>query len=250
MMPLASMMLSRRNRSSGGRVLKSFQAAALCRLLLGLSVAAGIAAPRAAAQEKMVSLRPRPDGMGDVIRAAGPNNASSVQFDTGNQIQYWGGSVLSETAQVYIIWYGTFDSGTSGIISTMVSSIGGSPYFNINAGYFDSSRNSVSNSLSMAGSVQNNYTRGNSLHSSDIGGIVSDAIAGGLPLVANGTYVVLTAGDVSVSGFGSAFCGYHSVKTISSVNVHYAFIGNPAPSHMNGCAQQATNSPNNNPGAD
>src|SRR5665213_197644 len=103
MIPLASMMKSRRSRSSGGRVLKSSNATALCRLLLGLSVAAGIAAPHAAAQEKMVSLRLRPDGMGDRIRSAGPNSASSVQFSTGNQIQYWGGSVLLGTAHVYII---------------------------------------------------------------------------------------------------------------------------------------------------
>jgi hypothetical protein len=234
-------------------VLKSFHATALRRMILGLSIAAGIAAPTAAAQEKMVSLRPHPDGMGDRIRSAGPNNDSSVQFDTGNQIQYWGGSVLLGSPHVYIIWYGTFDSGTTGILSTLIGSIGGSPYFNINTGYFDSNGNSISNSLTSAGSVQNNYSRGNSLHSSDIGGIVSDTISGGLlPLDANAIYVVLTSGDVSVSGFGTSFCGYHSVKTMSNTNVHYAFIGNPAPSHMGGCApgQNQTNSPNNNPGAD
>ena len=232
-------------------MLKSLHATALLRMILGLSLAAGIAAPTAAAQEKMVSLRPRPDGMGDRIRSAGPNNKSSVQFDTGNQIQYWGGSVLLGTTHVYIIWYGTFDSGTMSIINTLVGSIGGSPYFNINTGYFDSGGNSVSNSVTLAGSVQNNYTRGKSLHSSAIGSIVSDALAAGqVPLDANGIYMVLTAGDVSVSGFGSSFCGYHSVETIGSASVHYAFIGNPAPSHLNGCAQQQTNSPNNNPGAD
>ncbi len=192
--------------------------------------------------------------MGDRIRSAGPNNASSVQFDTGNQIQYWGGSVLLGTTHVYVIWYGTFDSGTVGILSTLLGSIGGSPYFNINTGYFDSSGNSVSNSVSMAGSVQNNYSRGKSLRSSDIGGIVSDTLAAGqLPLDAtNGIYMVLTAGDVSVSGFGTSFCGYHSFKTINSTNVHYAFIGNPSPSYMGVCApgQNQTNSPNNNPGAD
>ncbi len=233
-------------------MLKSFHAIALCRMVFGLSIiAAGIGTPPAAAQEKMVSLRPRPDGMGDRIRSAGPNNASSVQFDTGNRIQYWGGSVMLGTSHVYIIWYGTFDSGTMGVVSTLVSSIGGSPYFNINTGYFDSTGNSVSNSLSMAGSVQNNYSKGSSLRSSDIGGIVSDTIAGGLlPLDTNGIYMLLTAGDVSVSGFGSSFCGYHSFETVSNTKIHYAFIGNPAPSHLNSCAQQATNSPNNNPGAD
>ncbi len=190
--------------------------------------------------------------MGNRIRFTGTNNASSVQLDTGNQIQYWGGSVLLGTAQVYLIWYGTFDGGTISIINTLVSSIGGSPYFNINAGYFDSSGNSVSNSLALAGSVANNYSRGKSLRTSDISGIVSDAISGGqVPLVANGIYMVLTAGDVTVSGFGSSFCGFHSVKTIGSSKVPYAFIGDPAPSHTNCIASEnEINSPNNNPGAD
>ena len=119
------------------------------------------------------------------------------------------------------------------LLSTLLGSIGGSPYFNINTGYFDSNGNSVSNSVTSAGSVQNNYSRGKSLRSSDIGGIVSDTLAAGqLPLDTNGIYMVLTAGDVSVSGFGSSFCGYHSVETIGNSNVHYAFIGNPAPSQL------------------
>ena len=232
-------------------MLKSFHRTALLRTILGLSLAAGIAATTAAAQENMASLRPRPDGMGDRIRAAGPNNKSSVEFDTGNQIQYWGGSVLLGTTHVYVIWYGTFDSGTTGILTTLIGSIGGSPYFNINTGYFDSGGNSVSNSVTLAGSVHNNYSKGKSLFNSDIGVIVADTLAAGqLPLDANGIYMVLTAGDVSVTGFGTSFCGYHSFETVGSATVHYAFIGDPAPSHLNGCAQQHTNSPNNNPGAD
>ncbi len=199
----------------------------------------------------MAGTPPRPDGMGDRIFSAGPNNASSVEFDTGNQIQYWGGSVILGGSRVYVIWYGTFDSGTVGILSTLLGSIGGSPYFNINTGYFDSSGNSISNSVSFMGSVQNNYTRGKALHTSDIGGIVSDTLSGGLlPLDTNGLYMVLTAGDVSVTGFGTQFCGYHTAQTMGSNNIHYAFIGNPDPAHLNNCAVQQTNSPNNNPGAD
>lgn len=220
-------------------------------MILGLSLAAGISAPPAAAQVRMAGTPPRPDGMGDRIFSAGPNNASSVEFDTGNQIQYWGGSVILGGSRVYVIWYGTFDSGTVGILSTLLGSIGGSPYFNINTGYFDSSGNSISNSVSFMGSVQNNYTRGKALHTSDIGGIVSDTLSGGLlPLDTNGLYMVLTAGDVSVTGFGTQFCGYHTAQTMGSNNIHYAFIGNPDPAHLNNCAVQQTNSPNNNPGAD
>ncbi len=175
------------------------------------------------------------------------------QFDTGNQIQYWGGSVLLGPNHAYIIWYGTFDSGTISILSTLVSSIGGSPYFNNTTGYFDGSGNSISNSLTLAGSIQNNYSKGKSLHSSDISQIVVDTLSGGLlPLDANGIYLVLTASDVNVSGFGDSFCGYHSVRSFGASRVHYAFIGNPAPSHLLGCAPAGNQglSPNGNPGAD
>jgi len=230
-------------------VLKSFHPVALCRMILGLSIAGGIVVPGAAAQDKMVSLRPH--GMGNRIRTAAPSNAAPTQFDTGNQIQYWGGPVLLGTSHAYIIWYGTFDSGTMSILSTLVSSIGGSPYFNITAGYFDGSGNSVSNSLTLSGSVQNNYSKGKSLHGSDIGQIVTDTLSGGLlPLDANGIYLVLTAGDVQVDGFGTSFCGYHSLRTYSNLLVHYAFIGNPAPAHLSTCAPQQSISPNGNPGAD
>jgi len=233
----------------GGRVLKSFHPIALCRLILGLSIAGGIVVPAAVAQEKIVSLRPH--GMGNRIRTAAPSNAAPIQFDPGNQIQYWGGSVLLGTNHAYIIWYGTFDSGTMSILSTLVSSIGGSPYFNITTGYFDGSGNSISNSLTLAGSVQNNYSKGKSLQGSDIGQIVTDTLSAGLlPLDANGIYLVLTAGDVQVDGFGTSFCGYHSLRTYSNSRVHYAFIGNPAPAHLGVCAAQQSNSPNGNPGAD
>lgn len=228
---------------------KFFHVVSLWKVILYLFFAVWIGAPRVVAQEKMVSLRPRPEGLGH-IRTSGPNNAAATQFDNGNQIQYWGGSVLLGTSHAYMIWYGTFDSGTMGIVNALVSSIGGSPYFNINTGYFDGSGNSVSNSLTLAGSAQNNYSKGKSLGSADIGQIVSDTLSAGLlPLDSNGIYVVLTAGDVSVNGFGTSFCGYHSVRTFSNTSVHYAFIGNPAPAHMYNCAQQ-TNSPNGNPGAD
>ena len=206
--------------------------------------------PGAAAQEKMVSLRPRPNGLGNRIRTDAPSNAAGTQFDTGNQIQYWGGPVLL-TPHAYIIWYGTFDSGTMSIVSTLVNSIGGSPYFNITAGYFDGSGNSVSNSLPVLGSIQNNYSKGKALRNSDVSQIVVDAISGGLlPLDSNGVYLVLAASDVTLPGFGTSFCGYHSMRAFNGTSVHYAFIGNPAPSHLGNCAGQHLNSPNGNPGAD
>ena len=206
--------------------------------------------PAAVAQEKMVSLRPRPNGLGNRVRTAAPSNASGKQFDTGNQIQYWGGPVLL-TPHTYVIWYGTFDSGTMNIVSALISSIGGSPYFNIVAGYFDGNGNSISNSLPVLGTIQNNYSKGKALQTSDVSQIVVDAISGGLlPSDGNGVYLLLTASDVTVPGFGTAFCGYHSVRPLNGTDIHYAFVGNPAPSNMNNCAGQQSISPNGNPGAD
>ena len=237
-------------------MLKSSFPAALCKLALLTAIAAEILAPLAEAQQKVVRLQPsgrgpiRADADGDDDGDAPHNTSGPPQFDTGNQIQYWGGPVLLGPNHAYIIWYGTFDSGTTGILTTLVGSIGGSPYFNITAGYFDAGGNSITNSLSLAGSVQNNYSKGKALHSSDVSQIVVDTISGGLlPLDPNGIYLVLSAGDVTVPGFGDSFCGYHSLRAFNNTQLHYAFIGNPAPSHLIACSTQPI-SPNGNPGAD
>jgi len=197
-------------------------------------------------------VRPRPDGRGDRIRTMAPNNASGTQFNSGNGIQYWGGPVMQGTTNVYVIWYGTWDSASMDLLSGFIGSLGGSPYFNINTGYFDGQGNSVTNSLSLAGSTHNDYSRGTNLGSSDIQRIVADTLAGGqLPLDPNGAYFVLTAADVKVSGFGSSFCGYHSAQTYNSSIVRYAFVGNPYPLHSNCTPQQpVADSPNGNRGAD
>src|ERR1044071_5279981 len=80
---------------------------------------------------------------------------------TGNGINYNGGPGMHGTINVYYIWYGNW-GGTSGdhamtVLQNLASNIGGSPYFNINTTYSDSTGTAVSNSVNFAGSTTDNY---------------------------------------------------------------------------------------------
>ena len=231
----------------------AFYPFALCMLIAGWMVT-----PRVAAQEATASQDRRADGRGNRPRTMVPhmppsnvtNNAAGGVITTGNQIEYNGGAVLLGTTNVYYIWYGNWDSSSIGILTNLASHIGGSPYFNINTGYFDGMGRSVSNSVSLAASTQDNYSRGTNLSDSDIWLIVSSALSSGrLPIDPNGAYFVLTAGNVRAPGFPSSLCGWHSEQAFNNTKIHYAFVGNPDPAGLSGCAQQTT-SPNGNAGAD
>jgi Phosphate-induced protein 1 conserved region len=179
------------------------------------------------------------------------NFASGVGFTTGNNINYNGGSVLLGTTHMYYIWYGSWDGSSISILNNFASHIGGSPYFNINTGYFDGTGTTVSNSVNFAGSTNDNYSQGHSLTDNGIWLAVTNALKNGaLPVDSNGVYFVLTSGDVQVSGFGSSFCGWHSQSNYQNTKIQYAFVGNAAPNLLGACAEQQNNSPNANPGAD
>jgi hypothetical protein len=72
--------------------------------------------------------------------------------------------------KVYYIWYGNWsglDGEANTILSSLANGIGGSPYFNINTTYYNSSSQYLINAVSLAGAVNDNYSQGKSL--SDFG---------------------------------------------------------------------------------
>src|SRR6185369_1235199 len=83
-----------------------------------------------------------------------------------------------------------------------------------------------------------------------VANIVARAISSGaLALDSNGVYFVLTSADVTLSGFCSSYCGWHTYGTYTGGTlVKYAFIGNPDQC-SSACAAQTTG-PNGNAGAD
>jgi hypothetical protein len=175
-----------------------------------------------------------PTGKGWGERAA-PGHAGSKAGPVGsNGIFYHGGPLILGTVNAYYIWYGNWNLDPNpkaqSILTDLASSIGGSPYFNINTTYYNGSNVHVSNSVHYAAATSDNYSRGTALTDSNIQSIVSDAIASrALPADTNGVYFVLTSPDVNeTSGFCTQYCGWHTHGTIGGSDIKYAFIGDPA----------------------
>lgn len=193
-----------------------------------------------------------PTGKGWGERAApGHSNGKGGPPSGSNGIAYHGGPLILGTTKAYYIWYGNWDTNSATTILTdFASSIGGSPYFNINTTYYNGSGTHVSNSVSYASSTSPGYSHGTALTDTNIQQIVSEAIAANkLPQDTNAVYFVLTSADVNeTSGFCTQYCGWHTHGTIGGSDIKYAFIGNPdrCPS---ACEWQTT-SPNGNAGAD
>jgi hypothetical protein len=189
---------------------------------------------------------PAPARMNENANAGGKPSAN-----TSNGIFYHGGPVILGTTNAYYIWYGNWSGNSATMILTdFASSIGGSPYFNINTTYYNASNTHVSNSVQYAGSTTDNYSQGTALSDVAVQNVVAGAINGGkLPKDTNAVYFVLTSADVNeTSGFCTQYCGWHTRGTISGSDIKYSFVGNPdrCPS---ACEAQTTG-PNGNAGAD
>lgn len=179
-----------------------------------------------------------------------------IKSGTGTGITYHGGPVMTNPITIYPIWYGTFSSGTASstkdILTHFMSNIGGSGRFNINTTYYNGSNVKVKNQVALSSSqVVDNYSLGKSLSDAQIQSLVTSNInSGALPKDADGFYLVLTAGDVSVpSGFLTQYCGWHTYTSVSTTAIKYSFVGDPS-AGLTACTGQSTNSPNGNPAAD
>lgn len=156
---------------------------------------------------------------------------------TESRILYHNGPVMAGAADIYFIWYGCWDdtciggdTTTQSILTDFASSLGGSPYFQINAMYPGGSGFAPSGALFYGGAVYDRYSHGLELTDSDIQGIVYDQIVnGGLPGDPAGIYVVLASADVSSNATGFCIPGatpHHGVFEKLGVVAKYAFVGN------------------------
>jgi hypothetical protein len=174
--------------------------------------------------------------------------AAAVPAMSPNGIDYHGGPVIRAPI-VFYIWYGAWTNNTApDILTDFAKDVGGSPYFDINAGYGDAS-GPILDSVVYGGSTSAGFTHGTSLTDDAITQIVADALtSGALPIDPEGIYYVLTPADVAVDGFCSAFCGWHTHATIAGTDIKLAFVGNP--DACPGDCEAQTTSPNGNAGAD
>ncbi|MGE5115539.1 MAG: hypothetical protein ACM3N6_03500, partial [Betaproteobacteria bacterium] len=223
-------------------------------MVMSLVMAAGVAHAGSVRSEEGAVYRPTGKGWGELDDSPGAiGRAKAAKSGGGNGIFYHGGPLLNNVngTNVYYIWYGNWSGNTAPTILTdLASSIGGSPYFNINTTYYDGSGKKVTNAVNYVQSTTDSYSQGTALSDQQIQNVVANAIGGGaLPKDDNAVYFVLTSADVNAtSGFCTQYCGWHTSATIGGSSIKYAFVGNPdrCPS---ACEDQTTG-PNGNAGAD
>ena len=166
----------------------------------------------------------------------------------GGALEYHGGAVLTHTTHVYYLWYGDWSRSLAlPVLTDFASSLGGSPYFNINTTHHDAAGQRVRNSIAYSGSATDDGSLGASLTDAGVLKAVKAAIhRGALPLDANGIYFVLTAADVDeTSGFCSDFCSWHNHAKIAGIDIKYAFVGHPGR-----CPEACELAPGNTPNGD
>jgi Phosphate-induced protein 1 conserved region len=174
-------------------------------------------------------------------------------------INYNGGGVFESGPTVYIIWYGDWTTKDESIIDYYFEHLSGSTQEKINTTYSDANNKFITGTLnhSTKNDYHDNYSLGKNLTGdSQIQEIVANAISGGhLPEDGNGIYFVLTYKDVTLPGFCSSFCGYHSPSTsiVTGHTIKYSMVGNPGqcPSSCEASVVIGDhNSPNGDAGAD
>jgi hypothetical protein len=203
-------------------------------------------APSAAAPDapRLAKAPTRPTG-------AGIGVIGSKIKRTSQTMAYHGGPMMLAPKNVYFIWYGNWTGGrTPQILIDFASNLGGSGYFQINSLYRNAVGVGPSGNLSYIGSIFDNYSRGTSFSSSTDAGLVVGALVVNslLPVDPDGIYVVFTAADVDVPGFGTAYCGFHSTTSTGGVTLRYVFVGHPARAPAK--CQPQTVSPNGDAAAD
>lgn len=163
--------------------------------------------------------------------ATAHQNANS-NAKTNGRILYHNGPVIHGIPLVYLIWYGDWvGSTTPSILTDLVTNLGSSSYFAINTTYPDATGGAPV-ALIYAGSVEDAYSRGPTLTTSDIQAVITDKFLNStFPLVPDAVYVVIASPDVvDRRADGTSFCTratppQHGTAVFDGARFGYAFIG-------------------------
>ncbi|KAI3689231.1 hypothetical protein L2E82_47184 [Cichorium intybus] len=157
--------------------------------------------------------------------------------DPSNILKYHNGPLLAGNISVNLIWYGNFKPSQKAIISDFITSLSSTSHaqpsvatwWKATEKYHTSSNKPASLSLRLGKQLSDpTYSLGKSLTDKHIVELASN---GGSR---NAVNIVLTAGDVAVTGFCSGRCGTHG-SALSSKNAHgngkryrfaYIWVGN------------------------
>ena len=194
-----------------------------------------------------------------------PIIGASIQPASGSgNIVYHGGPVL-QTVNLYKIYYGNWstpcasvDTSTAGVLNNFLNTVGSSSWYKTTTSYYSvagSAKSFVSNTVNNTGCISvPSSTLGTSFNAAtgnQIYTIVQNQItAQSWPANSNDLYFVFTSPDISVSGFKTSMCGYHSYTNSGANTVQYSFVGDSGNSASCVSSSILSASPNANPTAD
>lgn len=173
-------------RSSGAiKLLRPAAIATLMTSVFGLvsAVQAMELRPQQGGQQELDHLQPTGKGFG-VPDPSGmtARNAQKYAGPSSNGIFYHGGPVMLGTVNMYYIYYGAWDfttDNTNTILNSFGSYIGGTPYFNINTTYYNSSNAAVSGLVALPKTTVDTGSQGSALNDAAVQTIVSNALSSG-----------------------------------------------------------------------
>lgn len=166
--------------------------------------------------------------------------AQKTRTTTTSKMLYHDGPVLTDTQNVYLIWYGCWndncglagDTKTREIMFDFLITIGNTPYMQINSTYPNAAGQAPNGAFIFGGDVMDSgYSHGVDLTQQDITDIISDQVNSfWLPQDSRGIYVVIGSADVASTATG--FCttsalSYHGQGIVNGSFVNYVFLGNP-----------------------
>lgn len=193
----------------------------------------------------------RPSGTGVGIIENRPEVISQTVTCTSG-ICYHGGPLMVSQTKVFFIWYGNWTAHAAGktALADMITNLNGSPIYNINTTYTNNAGTHVINSVVLAKQIHDNLSQGTALTNATVQAIVTGAIAAGkLPKRSDALYFVLTAPNVTLSGFGTQFCGWHTYTIYDTTKIKYSFVGNASTQAPSGCGASGL-TPNDDAGID
>ncbi|GFQ04834.1 protein exordium-like 3 [Phtheirospermum japonicum] len=154
------------------------------------------------------------------------------------------GPVLSQPINLYIIWYGKWETKNQPIIRDFITSLS-SPtssskhpsvrdWWHTVTLYTDQTNSRITDTINLSNEFNDpTYSQGKSLTRLSMQHVIKNAVTppnrGALPLdYTNGLYLVLTSRDVMVQDFcGGSVCGFHyfTFPSIVGATVPYAWVG-------------------------
>ena len=187
--------------------------------------------------------------------------AKVIGSAASNPIIYHAGgplNVYSGNVQIIPVWVGNWDANRKAVWNTilgnLVSSLGAGSIntnnhvFKTNLGYFTSNApsltwpTSTSATVAASGSVKNGLIQ---VSDANVATYINNAIKS--KVISSGAkpiYVYIGANNTRLSsGFGTAYCGWHSIGTIGVSNIPYIAVQDFTSTYARSCAAQ-TMSPN------